>query len=894
MMAKLAKDVGPAAGKALVATHIDSWENGSQNWTPDMLDEFQQRRGYDMRTYLPAMTGRVVESLAASRRFLVDVRRTISELVIQNYAQRMHELAAEHSLRFTVEAYGSPCDALPYAGRADEPMGEFWVGGGALETCRGMASAAHVYGKRIVGAESFTAGDQERWQQYPATLKALGDQAFCEGINRFVFHRYALQPWADYRPGMTMGPWGTHYERTQTWWDWTRPWHDYLSRCQFMLRQGLFVADICYLQSEISPQGFGRHPRVGYDWDECSPEVVLTRMKVRDGRLVLPDGMSYRLLVLPDSHTMTPELLAKISELVEAGATIVGPPPATAPGLSGYPECDARVKQLAARLWERVDGTRVTENHYGKGRVVWGKTAEEVLSQDRVPPDFSSRSRIRYIHRTTEKADIYFVANPHSRHLSTGAAFRIDGKIPELWWPDTGRVERAAVYQQTDGVTHVALSLPPSGSVFVVFRSPAADVDSVVSCSVDGKSICCATAGQPLPIVVHTAVYGVIGDPQRTRDVRKKVQQMVDRGQRSFRVAQLAQGDDPADGVSKTLVVDYSAGDQQFTVSARDPDMIHLSDEAVKIVVKKARYGVLSDPARTRDVREKVQRIADAGECRFQVARMAEGDDPAFLVVKTLQLEYTQNGKPYSISATDPETVDLAAPQPDVRPTARVCRDSQGRIVLETAAPGHYELKTATGQTRAVDIPSLPSSQQISGPWQVQFDPKWGGPERVEFEQLEDWSQRSEEGIRHYSGIATYRKTFALNSTLATVDRVILDLGEVGVMADVTLNGKHLGIQWKPPFCVDVTDALKKEDNRLEVRVVNLWINRMIGDEQLPEDSPRNANGTLKAWPEWVQQGQPSPTGRYTFTTWRLWKQGEPLQRSGLLGPVRLMPRVRQ
>ncbi len=222
MMAKLADDVGPAAGTALVATHIDSWENGSQNWTPRMRDEFQQRRGYDMLPFLPVMTGRVVDSVEVSQRFLADLRRTVSELVIENYAGRMHQLAAEHALRFTVEAYGSPCDCLPYAGRSDEPMGEFWVGGGALDTCRGMASAAHVYGKRVVGAEAFTAGSEERWKRHPATIKALGDQAFCEGINRFVFHRYALQPWADYRPGMTMGPWGTHYERTQTWWDWTR------------------------------------------------------------------------------------------------------------------------------------------------------------------------------------------------------------------------------------------------------------------------------------------------------------------------------------------------------------------------------------------------------------------------------------------------------------------------------------------------------------------------------------------------------------------------------------------------------------------------------------------------------------------------------------------------
>ena len=208
MMAKLTRDVGPAAGKALVATHIDSWENGSQNWTARMREEFQRRRGYAMTPFLPVLTGRVVGSPEISERFLWDLRRTISELVIENYAGRMSQLAHQHGLKFTAEAYGSPCDHLPYAGQADEPMGEFWVGGSAIETCRGMASAAHTYGKPIVGAESFTATDSERWTQHPASIKALGDRAFCEGINRFVFHRYALQPWADVRPGMTMGPVG--------------------------------------------------------------------------------------------------------------------------------------------------------------------------------------------------------------------------------------------------------------------------------------------------------------------------------------------------------------------------------------------------------------------------------------------------------------------------------------------------------------------------------------------------------------------------------------------------------------------------------------------------------------------------------------------------------------
>ena len=293
-----------------MATHIDSWENGSQNWTPRMREEFQRRRGYDLFPFLPVITGRVVDSLEVSERFLWDLRQTVSELVLENYAGHMRELAHAHGMRFTVEAYGCPCDSLSFAGKSDEPMGEFWTPSGAIETCKTMASAAHVFGNKTVGAEAFTSGDQERWREHPALLKAMGDQVFCQGINRFVFHRYAMQPWVDQRvPGMTMGPWGQHYERTQTWWDWTVAWHQYLARCQHLLRQGLFVADICYIQPEAPPQGPRDYARKGYDWDECPPDAVLTRMSVQDGRVVLPDGMSYRLLVLPDLPTMTPQLL---------------------------------------------------------------------------------------------------------------------------------------------------------------------------------------------------------------------------------------------------------------------------------------------------------------------------------------------------------------------------------------------------------------------------------------------------------------------------------------------------------------------------------------------------------------------------------------------------------
>ncbi len=499
-LGKMVSDLGPLTGKTLVATHIDSWESGGQNWTAKFAEEFRKRRGYDLTPFLPAMTGRVVGDLETSERFLWDLRKTISDLLVENYAGHLRELAHEHGMRLTIEGYdGDPADEMRYASQADEPQGEFWLGRDyfpqvfrSWQWCSNMVSAAHVYGKRIIAAESFTSMPGEDWKAHPASIKPLGDWALCAGINRIVFHRYAMQPWLDRAPGMTMGPFGVHYERTQTWWEQTKGWHEYLTRCQFLLRQGWFVADLCYLQPEGAPMRF-RPPGVdmhsadpptapGYNFDGCTPEVVLTRMKIEDGHIVLPDGMSYRALVLPEpgsmpgAGTMTPQLLQKIAELVNDGMLLIGPRPTRSPSLTGYPECDRELEKIADALWGDCDGVKVTEHRYGKGRVVWGKTPQDVLAAMGVARDFFTDSEattaFRYIHRRAEDGtDYYFVANKRNIPVEEICNFRVDGWRPELWWPETGQVELPAMYERTPSGIRMAVRLPESGSVFVVFRA---------------------------------------------------------------------------------------------------------------------------------------------------------------------------------------------------------------------------------------------------------------------------------------------------------------------------------------------------------------------------------------------------------------------------------------
>ncbi len=354
-------------------------------------------------SYLPVLTGRVVGSLEVSERFLWDLRQTAQELVVQNHALHLRELGRRDGFGLSIEPYDlNPCADLTLGGAASVPMCEFWAKGHGFATEFSVfeaVSIGHTLGRPIVAAESFTSGDSERWQLYPGALKGQGDWALCAGVNRIVFHRYQHQPWLDRSPGMTMGDIGVHWERTQTWWAMVGGYHQYLARCQFLLRRGLPVADICYLAPEGAPHVFrpptsatrGDPPdRLGYNFDGCAPEALMNGASVRGGRLVFPGGMSYRVLVLPRFETMTPALLRKIKRLVQAGATLVGAPPRKSPSLSNYPECDLEVKRLAAELW---DEPRVSESRAGKGKIVWDTDAMQAGSAGPVGPSALAQAR---------------------------------------------------------------------------------------------------------------------------------------------------------------------------------------------------------------------------------------------------------------------------------------------------------------------------------------------------------------------------------------------------------------------------------------------------------------------------------------------------------------------
>ena len=500
----LLKTLGPrkvpaAAGWTML--HIDSWEMSAQNWTGAFREEFERRRGYDPLRYLPAVTGRVVESLEITERFLWDLRQTSQELIIENHARHLRDLGRRHGFGLSIEPYDmNPCADLELGGVADVPMGEFWAKGFGFDTaysCIEAASIAHTRGRPVVAAEAFTSDSNEGWRLYPGAMKPQADWAMCMGINRIVFHRWAHQPWLDRFPGMTMGPYGVHWERTQTWWDMAPAFHAYLARCQYLLQKGRTVADICYLAPEGAPHVF-RPPqsalegdplmpdRRGYNFDGCAPETLLERMSVMDGRLVTPDGASYRLLVLPAFETMTPALVRKVKQLAEAGAVVVGTPPRKSPSLSGYPHCDEEVLSLAGDLWGAAEPpATVAERAAGKGFVVWGgdllpiqpdlypgyEPVARLLAGRGVPPDFEAEGGgLRYTHRVEGDTDIYFVANRTDTPRSTVGTFRLSGKIPEFWDPLSSDISPASGWRAGNGRTMVPLDFTEHGSLFIVFR----------------------------------------------------------------------------------------------------------------------------------------------------------------------------------------------------------------------------------------------------------------------------------------------------------------------------------------------------------------------------------------------------------------------------------------
>jgi hypothetical protein len=648
---------GLMGSKGLKYMITDSWEAGTQNWTDNMIKEFTRRRGYDLIPWLPVLTGHVVESAGASDRFLWDFRKTLGDLLVENHYDQLTEILKERGMaRYTESHEGGRAfigDGMEVKRKAAIPMSATWTPGGFdrgnevatryKADVRESASVAHIYGQNLVAAESMTAIGSA-WAWSPEFLKPTADMELANGLNRFVIHTSVHQPVNDKIPGLGLGPFGQWFTRHETWAEQSGPWLTYLARSCYMLQQGKFVADIVYFYGEdnnITALFGDKLPDIpeGYNYDFVNADALVNVFSVKNGSIVTPSGMTYRVLALDEnSKYMSLPVLKKIRDLVMDGAIVSGPQPAQTPSLS---DSQDEFSKIVHELWTNEKA----EITVGNGKVYAGYPLKDVLNSLKITPDFTysqlqETSKLLYVHRKLGDIDFYWVNNRQNKIIDVDATFRVDGRVAEIWHPETGDIEMAS-YAIKDGITRVPLLLEPNDAVFVVFRNKAVQTS-------------------------HT-----INKP----------------------------------------------AEKQLTV--------------------------------------------------------------------------------------------------------------------------------------------------ISGPWTVGFQPERGAPDQAMIETLVPWNENADVGIKYFSGTGTYSKTLqAPAEWFNQGSQLWLDLGSVKNLAEILVNGKSLGIVWKTPFRVNVTGAMKEGENNLEIKVTNLWVNRLIGDQQ------------------------PGVTKKITYTTMPFYRADSPLLPSGMLGPV--------
>ncbi|MCY1722089.1 glycosyl hydrolase [Prolixibacteraceae bacterium Z1-6] len=477
---EILKRIPEADRKSFKEVVQDSYEMGGQNFTDDFISEFQECYGYDPVSFLPVYKGFVVNSEDASNRFLWDVRRLVADKVAYDYVGGLRDACHEYGLKTWLENYGHwgfPGEFLMYGGQSDGIGGEFWSEGdlGNIEN-RAATSCGHIYGKTKISAESNTCGGPA-FSRYPALFKQRGDRFFAEGINNTILHVYISQPYEDKNPGVNAW-FGNEFNRKNTWFSQLDVYTEYLKRTNFMLQQGLNVADAAYFIGEDAPKMTGiTDPElpVGYQFDYINAEVIEKYMTVENGLLTLPHGTQYRILVLPKLETMRPELLTKIKLLVNDGAVVLGPAPNRSPSLQNQPEADEKVREMAAHLWGDIDGLKSKFHTFGKGLVLNGMTMEEAFSLINCEPDckLPEDNSIHFGHRTLPNSEVYFVTNQTNDCKIFSPEFRVENKQPELWQATDGTMRKLPAFEQTKNGVKVPLKLAPYESVFIVFKQKA-------------------------------------------------------------------------------------------------------------------------------------------------------------------------------------------------------------------------------------------------------------------------------------------------------------------------------------------------------------------------------------------------------------------------------------
>jgi hypothetical protein len=836
---KLLQKVGSQQpGRGWTYLHSDSWEMGAQNWTPKFREEFQKRRGYDPQPFYPCYSGLFVGSREKTERFLWDLRETGRELIVENYAEALKSYAHKNGMSLSIEPYDMhPGNDFDLGAVADMPQCEFWHKGfDTTYSVEEAASVAHVLGRSVLAAESFTSVDE--WQAYPANIKNQGDWAFSLGVNRFTYHTFAHKP-DETRPGMQMSIYGVHWDRGQTWWPMADAYHRYISRCSEMLRQGRSVADVLYLMPEGAPNVFqpplsasdktgGFPERKGYNYDGCSATALMKLASVRNGSVVFPGGASYRLLVLPNRPTMTPELAAKLESLVKAGATVVGPAPRKSPSLVNFPKCDDAVAAQAKMVWGALDAPAAqTARAYGQGRVIWGGTLN-----GKAPKDLPI-------------AAAQWVWYPEGQPAQSAPAgpvfFRRDVALAPNQELVSARLEATADNSFTAFVNGVPVGNGGDWSTLFGF-----DIAPQLKSGANRIAIRAVnTEAGPAGLVCAMELKFADGS---CKVISTDHQWAVSQTESADWQTAAATGN-----AWKPAGVLGPAGMGPWNMRTIDAADFYAPYDLTAAILKEA--GVPEDFTAAGPVRY-AHRSTEDREIYF-VANRSEKPvqaDCVFRVAGRLpELWHPQTGEMRSLPEFKAEKNTTAIP---LR-----FEPYESYFVIFPTTPSAAASKAKSNFADMVSIATL------EGAWDVAFDPALGAPAQARFEKLEDWTQRPEEGIKYYSGIATYRKTFDLPKAEALNFQVLLDLGVVNAMARVRLNGQDCGVAWTAPWRVDISKALKPKGNALEIEVVNLWPNRMLGDAKHPDQKPY-AQTTHHPY----AAGQPHAN--------------DPLLASGLLGPV--------
>ena len=857
-----------------------------------MPDEFKQRHNYELICWLPALTGSIVGSVEETERFLWDFRKTEADLLAENYYGYWTKLCHDRGLQYHAEPYGDGTfDSMQNGQYLDVPMSEFWTRYiyGSDVTSKQAASLGHLYARPVVAAESFTGMPAtSKWTDYPYSLKAEGDWFYSLGINRLVFHVFVHQPYTTAKPGMTMGPFGTHFDRNNTWTEQAYGWTNYLKRAQSLLQRGLCVADICYFKGDEPASGVPDiYPLIpeGFVGDVVSPNALQNRFSIKNNKIVLPDGMQYRVCMMAPLDAILPSSLQRIKELVAEGMTlVVSNKPSKSLGLTSG---DKEIQDIANELYGNLDGKTITERAYGLGKIYWGVSLSEILKKNQIEPDFSFESEnrdavIHYIHKNIGGKELYMIANHRRRGEKIRCSFRISGKQPEIWDAQNGKIFQPADFDMKNNRTELTLELEPAGSLFVLFDK-AAEKSDILTVFKDGKDI--------------TSL--VVAD--KRADIYNEIKN-------DFTISTWIKPDSYAHTGRSMLFhapeaeVIYGAGHAACGLGAgqNGVSLYECTKGVSKVVLCSTKplegwsFVTVVYQASVPTIYVNGQAVA-TGKASGKIIH--PGLSP--LVNQSQFKSYFEGNytaPELTTSALSPEQIKAlyskGLPKPIALTPVELKKNDAGNIEATIRENGQY--KVAKGSL-IQDFGQISTCKRlaINNDWKVRFPIHSGAPDSIGLNVLKSLRLNDDFNVKHFSGTASYQKIIELPKEYFSTDqRIIIDLGRVEVIAELIINGQPVDILWKEPFRADITQFVKPGQNQLEIKVTNLWANRMIGDENLPKENEYSKDKFILKLPEWYVNNQTKPGDRISFCTWKSFSKDEPLLESGLLGPAAIRTEV--